>query len=370
MKKFYESLTGFRRLFLILLLAMSIGALFIIFIGRNPIEAYMVLFRSAFRGNLGFGTMLANFTPLLLTSMAFAVASKAGAFNVGVEGAVFLGGIASAAVGIYVIGLPVWLHILLCFAAAILIGAIWSFIPAILKALYSVSEVCVTILMNYVALFITSYLVAGPMSAGVANAQTHHTLVRLSRFLRPSSANAGLFIAIAIAILLFLIMQYTTFGFQMRTVGNNPKFAEYTGTDPRLILIKGMMLSGIIGGVAGCIEVLGVYGFFQNNFAAGLGFNGMLAALIVKNDLRLVPLMALFLAILQSGALGMQQQIGVPRAVVDTVTAVFIIIATMELLFNFAKKKQSKMDADRAVSPLTEPAIEPAADKDDEKEDV
>ena len=356
---------------LILLLAMGIGAVFILFIGVNPLRAYLVLFQSAFNGRLGFGTMLAHFTPLLLTSMAFAVASKAGAFNVGVEGAVFLGGITSAWVGINVIGLPVWLHILLCFAVAILTGAIWSFIPAVLKAFYNVSEVCVTILMNYVALFITSYLVAGPMSAGVSNAQTHHVLVRISQFLRPSSANSGLFIAIIITVLLIIIMRYTTFGYKMRTVGANPNFAAYIGTDPRLVLIKGMMLSGVIGGVTGCIEVLGVYGFFQNNFAAGLGFNGMLAALIVKNDLRLVPFMALFLAILRSGALGMQLQTGVPRSIVDTVTAVFIIIATMELLFSFAQKRRAETLAKVAVS-ATDVSNPVDIDKtvDDGKEDM
>ena len=340
MKQFASSLTGLRRFLLILLLAMGIGGLFILFIGENPLEAYGALLRGAFRGNLGFGTTLANFTPLLLTSMAFAVASKVGAFNVGVEGEVFLGGIAAAWVGIYVEGLPPFLHILLCFGVAVLVGALWAMIPAFLKGYWNVSEVCVTILMNYVALYITSYLISGPMSAGVANAQSKHLLVKLSQFMRPSSANTGLFIGIAISLLLIWMMRYSTFGYKTRAVGTNPLFSEYAGINPRKMLFRGMMLSGAIGGVAGCIEVMGVHGYFLNNFAAGLGSNGMLAALIVKSDLRLVPFMAFFLAILKSGAMGMQQSTGVPKSIVDTITSVFIIVATMELLFTFAKKKK------------------------------
>lgn len=338
MKRFTQSLTSARRLLLILLLAMGIGALFILFIGENPLEAYAALIRGAFRGKLGFGTTLANFTPLLLTSMAFAVASKVGAFNVGVEGEVFLGGLAAAFVGIYVEGLPPFLHILLCFAAATLVGALWALIPAVLKGRWGVSEVCVTILMNYVAQYITSYFISGPMSAGVANAQSKHLLVGLTQFMKPSSVNTGLFIAIAVAIFLIWMMNKSTFGYKMRAVGTNPQFAEYAGINPRHMLYKGMMLSGAIGGIAGCIEVMGVHGYFLNNFAVGLGSNGMLAALIVKSDLRFVPFMAFFLAILKSGAMGMQQSTGVPKSIVDTITSIFIIVATMELLFTFPKK--------------------------------
>ena len=105
-----------------------------------------------------------------------------------------------------------------------------------------------------------------------------------------------------------------------------------------------MMLSGAIGGIAGCIEVLGVHGYFLNNFAAGLGTNGMLASLIVKNNVVLAPFMSFFLAVLKSGAMGMQQNTGVPKSIIDTISAVFIIIATMELLFQFQKKRKKTAD--------------------------
>ena len=348
MSRFSGSLKGALRILLILLLAMGVGAVVILLIGENPLEAYGALLRGAFNGKRNFGTTLANFTPLLLTSMAFAIASKAGAFNVGVEGEVFLGGIVAAWIGIHVHA-PAPIHLVLCFAGAALVGALWAFIPAALKAYWNVNEVCVTILMNYVAQFITSYLVSGPMSAGMANAQSDYVNVNLTQFMKPSSVNTGLFIAIAIALVMIWMLSRTSFGYKVRAVGTNPAFAEYTGISPRQVLIRAMMLSGAIGGVAGCIEVLGVHGYFLNNFAAGLGSNGMLAALIVKCDLRTVPIIALFLGVLKSGAMGMQQSTGVPKSIVDTITALFIIFATMETLFSFKRanrrQKQSKPES-------------------------
>ena len=344
-----ENLRAVRKWLLTMLLAMGIGALFILLISENPIDAYAALFKGAFNGKLKFGTTLASFTPLLITSTAFAIAAKAGAFNVGVEGEVFLGGITAAYIGINWTFLPDPILLVACFLGAMIVGAAWAFIPGALKAYFDVNEVCVTILMNSVALYITSYLVSGPMSAGVANAQSDPVTVNLYQFLKPSSANTGLFIAIAAVIFIIWMLKKTTFGYKIRTVGTNPAHAEYVGINPKKVFIQTMMISGALGGMAGCIDVLGVHGYFLNNFATGLGSNGMLAALIVKSDVVLAPFMAFFLAILKSGAMGMQQSTGVPKSIVDTITAVFIIIATMELLFQFTGSKKRKKKAEKSA---------------------
>ncbi len=341
-----NTMKSLRKIVLTMLLALVVGALFILMIEENPIDSYEALFRGAFAGKLKFGTTLASFTPLLLTATAFAIAAQAGAFNVGVEGEVFLGGITAAYIGINWTFLPKPILMLTCFIGAMVVAAAWAYIPAALKVYYNVSEVCVTILMNSVALYITSYLVSGPMSAGVANAQSLPVTVNLYQFMKPSSANLGLFVAIITVIGMIWMLKKSTFGYKIRTVGTNPSHAEYAGINPKSVFIKTMMISGALGGMAGCIEVLGVHGYFLNNFAAGLGSNGMLAALIVKSDVAFAPFMAFFLAILKSGAMGMQQSTGVPKSIVDTITAVFIIIATMELLFQFngKRKKNAKKE--------------------------
>lgn len=287
---------------------------------------------------------MGGFTPLLLTSIAFAVAAKAGAFNVGVEGEVFLGGITAAYIGVNWTFLPKPFLYLACFLGAMAVAAAWAYIPAALKAYYGVNEVCTTILMNTVALYITSYLVSGPMSAGTANAQSLPVTVTLHQFMKPSSANVGILIAIAVVLIVIYMLNKTSWGYKIRTVGLNPSHADYVGISSRRVFISAMMLSGMLGGIAGCIEVLGVHGYFLNNFATGLGSNGMLASLIVKNNMIFTPFMAFFLAVLKAGAMGMQQTTGVPKALVDTITAVFIIIATMETAFQFKQKRKLKKE--------------------------
>ena len=339
-----QTLSSLRKILLTMFLALAIGALFIIGIGENPIDAYGALLKGAFSGKLRLGTTLAGFTPLLLTSIAFAVAAKAGAFNVGVEGEVFLGGITAAYIGVNWTFLPKPFLYLACFLGAMAVAAAWAYIPAALKAYYGVNEVCTTILMNTAALYITSYLVSGPMSAGTANAQSLPVTVTLHQFMKPSSANVGILIAIAVVLIVIYMLNKTSWGYKIRTVGLNPSHADYVGISSRRVFISAMMLSGMLGGIAGCIEVLGVHGYFLNNFATGLGSNGMLASLIVKNNMIFTPFMAFFLAVLKAGAMGMQQTTGVPKALVDTITAVFIIIATMETAFQFKQKRKLKKE--------------------------
>lgn len=337
------------KILLTMLLAFAVGAVIIVAIGENPVNAYAALFKGAFNGKLKLGTTLASFTPLLLTSVAFIVAAKAGAFNVGVEGEVFLGGITAAYIGINWTFLPKPLLLITCFAGAALVAAAWAFIPAVLKMYYGVSEVCTTILMNSIALYITSYLVSGPMSAGVANSQSHDVTVTLPKIMKPSSLNTGIFIAIVVVIAVIVLVYKTPWGYKLRATGINPENAEYVGINPKKVFIQSMMLSGALGGIAGTIEILGVHGYFLNNFANGLGSNGMLAALIVKNNILFAPFMSFFIAVLNSGAMGMQQATNVPKSLVDTITAVFIIFACMEFISGLRKRfKKSGKEVSKA----------------------
>ena len=340
MKKFKIDYKSVANVLLPLVLSLLVGTIIILLLGESPANAYAALIKGAFKGKLKLGTTLASFTPLLLTATAFIVAAKAGAFNVGVEGEVFLGGIAAAYVGINWTFLPKPLLILACFVAAIIVASLWALIPAALKVYYNVSEVCTTILMNSVALYITNYLVSGPMSAGAANAQSLPVAAPLKQIMKPSSLNTGIFIAIAVTIFTIFVLQKTPLGMKIRMVGTNPANAEFAGINPKHVFMKAMMISGAIGGIAGCIEVLGVHGYFLNNFATGLGTNGMLAALITKNNIITAPIIAFFIAILKSGAMGMQQATSVPKALVDTITAVFIIFACMELISGVKKSKK------------------------------
>jgi ABC superfamily ATP binding cassette transporter, membrane protein len=335
-----KSLNSFLKILLTFFLAILVGAIFILAIGENPIDAYLALLKGALGTKLGRGNVIAGFTPLLLTATAFAVAAKAGAFNVGVEGEVILGGITAAYIGINWGFLSVPLLYLACFTGAIVVAMLWGLIPAILKAYFNVSEVCVTILMNTVALYIGSYLVSGPMSAGVATPQSKPVLVTIPKIMKPSSANMGVFIAILVVLAVIWMTYKTKWGYKIRTVGTNPAHADYAGINSKKVFIGAMLLSAALGGVAGCIEVLGVHGYYLDGFARDLGTNGMLAALIVKSNMLFTPFLAFFLAVLKAGAMAMQQATSVPKSIVDTISAVFIIIATMDFVISLQQRRK------------------------------
>ena len=335
-----KSLNSFLKILFTFFLAILVGAIFILAIGENPIDAYLALLKGALGTKLGRGNVIAGFTPLLLTATAFAVAAKAGAFNVGVEGEVILGGITAAYIGINWGFLSVPLLYLACFTGAIVVAMLWGLIPAILKAYFNVSEVCVTILMNTVVLYIGSYLVSGPMSAGVATPQSKPVLVTIPKIMKPSSANMGVFIAILVVLTVIWMTYKTKWGYKIRTVGTNPAHADYAGINSKKVFIGAMLLSAALGGVAGCIEVLGVHGYYLDGFAKDLGTNGMLAALIVKSNMLFTPFLAFFLAVLKAGAMAMQQATSVPKSIVDTISAVFIIIATMDFVIGLQKRRK------------------------------
>ena len=335
-----KSLNSFLKILFTFFLAILVGAIFILAIGENPIDAYLALLKGALGTKLGRGNVIAGFTPLLLTATAFAVAAKAGAFNVGVEGEVILGGITAAYIGINWGFLSVPLLYLACFTGAIVVAMLWGLIPAILKAYFNVSEVCVTILMNTVALYIGSYLVSGPMSAGVATPQSKPVLVTIPKIMKPSSANMGVFIAILVVLAVIWMTYKTKWGYKIRTVGTNPAHADYAGINSKKVFIGAMLLSAALGGVAGCIEVLGVHGYYLDGFARDLGTNGMLAALIVKSNMLFTPFVAFFLAVLKAGAMAMQQATSVPKSIVDTIAAGFIIIATMDFVISLRQRRK------------------------------
>ncbi|AOY76558.1 ABC transporter permease [Clostridium formicaceticum] len=321
--------------------AFIIGGLVIALMGYNPIEAYSRLLTGAFKGKLNLGTTLQLFTPLFLTAIAFAVSAKVNVFNVGVEGELILGALAAAWVGYRFAGLPSILHITLALSFGMLVGALWALIPGYLKAYIGVNEVTVTILMNYVATYLASYMVSGPMSGRSSSPRTPEVLdsAKISRLLSPSRANAGIFIAIVAFIGIYYVLYRTTFGYKIRSVGLNAYFSDYIGIPSKKFMVTGMMLSGAFGGLAGGIESLGVYRYFLDSFSYGIAFDGMLISLISKNDLKKIPFMAFFIAVLKSGSLGLERLTNIPKSSIDMIISIFIFLAAMEGLFNIFKFK-------------------------------
>ncbi len=332
-----RDLTSVLNFALSLLLPFILGAAIIALLGHDPQEAFRELFRGAFTGKLGLGTTLQKWVPILLTGLAFCITSQVRYFNIGVEGCFYIGALFSAGAGFLITGLPWYMHIPLCFAVGVLGGGVWAAIPGALRAWWQVNESCSTIMFNYVAIQFAAFMIVNPWSAKSAASQTVPILpsAQLSRLMPPSRANSGLVMALVLYAAVFWTIRKTRLGFRLRSTGSNPWFTDYIGVDTRRMVVLATFLSGAVGGFAGSVETLGVYGNIIDGFSGWVAFDGMLAALIAKNDLRLLPVYSLMIAALKTGALGMERFTGVPRALIDTLIAVLIIFLSMDNLFRF-----------------------------------
>ena len=302
--------------------ALVIGAIIIVASGFNPLSAYSELFQGAF-GNLERinGTLAAT-TPYIFTTLAVAFAFRAGMFNIGAEGQFRIGAISAAWMGVNVGSWPFFLAVPLTLAAGWVGGAVWGAIPGTLKAYFGAHEVIITIMLNYIAGFISAYLVGseGPLRGNrmtttfpIGQNARIPTLVDYNGATGTGSTDTplhwGFIVALFMAGFLYWLLWRTPLGFEIRTVGLNPSAARYAGINIRRTLIIAMSGGGLLAGMAGALEVMGnpsIRYQYTQALGSGYGFNSIAIALLAKNNpLAAVPAALLF-ASLQSGAGQMQ----------------------------------------------------------------
>lgn len=342
---------SYRIIFTLLTSILLGSALIIVFTGENPLEAYWAMIVGALGSPLNIGTTLVTWTTLMLVGCGFAVASKTGCFNTGVEGALFIGAIATAITGVYVGNMPRGLAIVVCLGAGMIAGALWSLIPAVLFAFWNINMICVCTMLNMVALYITQYVVQETSFRAVATiAKTVDVQVRLTKIMLPSRLTTGVFLAVIVTVFVIFVMRRLSFGAKATIVGQNLNFAEYAGMQPRKVRIQAMLISGALCGLAGAIEIIGNYGYFQLDFASGYGNRGLLAAMIVNCDVVWIPLAAFFVSVISSGSTYLQQATNVPRFLADTLTTIFIILASMPDLFTIRPRFVGQLKSKRRAS--------------------
>ncbi|MDB5080881.1 MAG: hypothetical protein JWP00_2805 [Chloroflexi bacterium] len=302
--------------------ALVLGAVIIFISGFNPLTAYASLLKGAFGDASKINNTLAATTPYILTSLAVIFAFRAGLFNIGAEGQFKVGAIAAAWVGINLVGWPPFAAVPLTLAAGWLAGALWGAIPGVLKAFSGAHEVITTIMLNYIAGFLTAYLVGseGPLrgtkmttTLPIAESARIPTLAHHDGAVSSGSADFplhwGFVLAILVAGLLYWILWKTPLGFEIRTVGLNPSAARYAGINVSRITIISITVGGLLAGMAGALEVMGNPNLnyqYSASMGVGYGFNSIAIALLAKNNpLAAIPAALLFAA-LQSGASQMQ----------------------------------------------------------------
>jgi len=312
-------------------LALIAGAGFILAIGEDPIAVYAMMLRETFGTGYGIGQTLFKATPLIFCGLAVAVGFRAGLFNIGAEGQLTVAAFATALAGAQFVDLPSPLLLPFTLAVAMSVGAVWGAIPGVLKARFGSHEVINTIMLNFIAFALVSYLGRGvfqPATVRTAEIGAAATLARLDTWwpaLRGSPANLSLALALLAAAAVGVLLFRTRFGFEVRALGLNPAAARYGGVPVGATQVRAMAISGALAGLAGTNFVLGYKHFFELGFSAGAGFMGIAVALLGRNHPVGVILAALFFGALSHGGLTISQR--VPKELVDVLQAIVILLA-------------------------------------------
>lgn len=343
--------------------AFIVGGVIVAIVGDSPLIVYQLFFASAFGTIEGIGYTLFYATPLIFTGLAVAVAYKCGLLNIGAEGQLVVAAFAAAWVGLTLPGWPALIVVMLAALAAILVGGVWAGIPGVLKAKFGAHEVITTIMMNFIAAAIVSYLTqyhyrepgdpilqSLPIAEEVNGTVVGPHIPRMHEVLALIGINFPAHIPLNLAFLLALLaclaayvfLWKTKWGYELRAVGLNPPAAEYGGISISRNIVMAMFISGMLAGMVGINEVLGYRYRYYDAFSAGIGygFTGIAVALLGRNHPAGVLLAAiLFGALIRSGPFIDLFTAHVSKDWVVILQAIVILFVACEAVFRGGAKR-------------------------------
>jgi general nucleoside transport system permease protein len=313
---------------LAILVAFVVGAVVILLSGGNPFTAYQALLDGSLGGRRQVAETLIAATPLALGGLAFAVASRAGLFNIGVEGQLFTGSLAAGLLAATDLGLPTALHITAVILVGVAVGGLWGAIPGALLAKTGASVVITTIMLNYIAYRLSYFVVSrdGLLPTEPERNGTQRALetARFPALLDGTRLHVGVLLVPIAAVLIWLVLFRTTFGYRLRTVGLSRGASDYAGIRWGWMIVGTMALSGALAGLAGAVELTGVTGR-HSNINPGYGFTAIAVALAGRNHPAGVVLAALLFGLLSSGSTRMQSQADISAQLVQIIQALVIL---------------------------------------------
>jgi len=308
--------------------ALIVFSIILLLLGFNPLLSLAAIPMGAFGTAFSASETFIRFIPLLLTSLAFLVAFKARFLNIGTEGQLYIGALTSYLVGAQMDGVPFIIAIPLIMGAAFLGGVAWLAIPILLRTKLEINEIFPTVVMNFIAMFMLSWLCAGPLKEpGAFNNRTPFLpestwLLTIFPGLR---IHVGIFVVVGLAILVYLILFKTTLGYKIRAVGQNPQAAKHGGISVTKGIVSAGMLSGGLAGLAGMMEIFGTHHFLLAGFSPGFGFQGIAVAALGNFHPIGAIISSFFFAVLQIGGESMQRIAQVPVDMIFVLQAVLVL---------------------------------------------
>jgi ABC-type uncharacterized transport system permease subunit len=328
---------------------LAVSGLLVLWAGAPVARSFGALLDGGFGSMFALTETLTRATPLILTGLAAAVAFRARFFNIGAEGQLYLGALAAVAVGGLHDGngwaLPAPLLFGAMLAAAMLAGAAWLALAAVLRTRLAVDEVVTTLLLNFVVLLFVSWMLDGPMKDPTAMGWPQSVALasdlELGKLVARTRLHSGLLIALACAAALWALLKFTVLGFEMRAVGANADAARFAGVRDDRTVLKTALLSGALAGLAGAIEVAGRTGYVTLDMSPGYGYTGIVVAMLAALNPLGVVLAAVFIAGMFVGADSMSRAVAVPTYIADVIVAVALLamlVATQLLRYRIRWK--------------------------------
>ncbi len=317
-----------------MVIALFLGAIVIAIVKENPIEIYRLMFVGAFGSETAIAGTLAKATTLIFVGLSYGFAYKCGLINLGIEGQIYMGGLLSSIIAIYM-ELPSALHILLCIIAGFLGGAIWGGLVAVLKNKFNASELITTVMMNYIAIYFVSWLVNTSMKEAngtYPQSEDIQQSAQLFTLVPKTQLTIGIIFAVIAVVLYWLYWSKSKKGFEMNVVGTSNKVARYAGINVEKSIFWSMFVSGGLGGLAGTIEVLGVQHKILEGLSAGLGYDGIAVSLLGGNSAIGIMISSVLFGALRFGGTTVQLMTGLPIAVVYIIQGLVILFVLVDIL--------------------------------------
>lgn len=331
--------------FMAVAFGLLVGAVLIFATGNNPVVIYAALLRGACGSMFSIASSIRWTVPLIFAGIAASIAFKGGIFNMGVEGQMYMGGLAAAVVGITFTELPGYLLIPLMIISSMAVGMIWALPPILAKLYYGSSEVVPCMMLNYVAMYLTDYLVHNVFLASGNRGATIKTDMiagqgQLTKLIPGTNVTTALFISLAVVVFYWIMIKRSRFGYEFEVCGINPRFAKYGGVNVNASRIGVILLSGAIAGLGGATEIMGVRLCFESRFVGDFATNGILAALLGSCSPIGTFFGAVFMGFLKAGSLTVERTTSVSRAVAVVIQCTIICFVSAKTFANMLDLKK------------------------------
>ncbi|HBG39280.1 MAG TPA: ABC transporter permease [Clostridiaceae bacterium] len=328
-------------------LSLLVAFIIILAVSKEPGEAFKMLLMGPLSSVRHFGNVIEMMIPLTFTGLAVSVMFQAKQFNLGADGAFFIGAVGATIIALEM-SMPPVIHptVAIIFGGAL--GAITCMIPGILKNKWKANEVVSSLMLNYIMLYLGIYIIKNHLrdiNAGTTVSQKFPSTAKLPKIVPNTRIHVGLIIVIALVVILYFFMYKSKHGYEIRMTGQNPMFAKYSGINVNKVIINTQILGGFIAGIGGAVEVLGMYSRFEWQTSPNYGWDGIIVAILARNNPALVPVGAFFLAYLRVGADLMSRMTDVQNEVVAIIQGIMIVLIDAESFLSYWKKKRTFKEA-------------------------